>query len=402
LAFDFEKESINMAVRSIRERKLRSILTVTGIVIGIAAIVSMVSIGEGTNQYIQEMFEQLGANKIIVSAYSFSAGPAGFLGTQQLSEKDVSIVKSVRGVEEAIPVLTKGLPTSYKDVTFPSMFIIGVNSKEAQTFFEGSQLEIANGRWLRPGDKYVVILGSLAAEETFGKELSIRDNIIIKEKSFKVIGIMKEIGNRQDDTQIYMTLETLREITGEEEEITVIYAQASDASNIEDVADRVQTKLDNKYGEKTFSVMSTATLAGQISTITNTVSLALGGIAGIALLVAGIGIANTMYMSTLERTKEIGIMKAIGATNSNVLRIFLTEAAIIGLMGGIIGLLIGTGLSKALGYVLETQGMALKTAVTPELALLGLGFSVIVGVVSGFLPSRKAAMLDPIQALRYE
>jgi len=148
--------------------------------------------------------------------------------------------------------------------------------------------------------------------------------------------------------------------------------------------------------------MSTATLAGQISTITGTLSFVLGGIAGIALLVAGIGIANTMYMAILERTKEIGIMKAIGATNRNILEIFLIEAAIIGLAGGAIGVGLGTVMSKILGLALESYGMPLKTVVTLQLALIGLGFSVVVGVVSGFMPARKAARLNPIEALRYE
>lgn len=389
-----------MAVRSIRERKLRSALTVTGIVIGIAAIISLVSIGEGTNKYIQEQFEQLGANKIIVSTFSMQ-GAGGLMGTEQLTEKDIDLVKSVRGIEEAMPILYKTLPVTYKDVTFSTM-IIGINSEDAEDFFEGSQFGIDSGRWIRPGDKYAVTLGSIAAEESFGTELSTRDRVIIKEKSFEVIGVMKEIGNTQDDSQIYMPLETMRDLVGEEDEISAIFAQVYDASDIEEVAERVQQKLDNKYGEEAFTVMSTATLAGQITVITRTISFVLGGIAGIALLVAGIGIANTMYMSILERTKEIGIMKATGATTANILKIFLTEAAILGLVGGIVGVLIGSIISRGIGYVLEAQGMFLKTVVTFELASLGLAFSVIVGLISGFLPARKASRLNPIEALRYE
>ena len=400
MAFDFEKESIMMAVRSIKERKLRSVLTVTGIVIGIAAIVSLVSIGEGTNAYIQEQFEQLGANKLIISSFSMQ-GMGGLMGAQQLTERDVDLVGSVRGVEEAMPILFKTLQVTHKDVTI-STYVIGVNSEEAEEFFKGSQMDVKSGRWLRSGDRYVVTLGSLAAEKNFGKELSLRDEVIIEEKSFQIIGVMKEIGNSQDDSQIYLPLETLRELIDEPDEITMIYAQASDATNIEEVAERIQQKLDNKYGEEIFYVMSTATLAGQISTITGTLSFVLGGIAGIALLVAGIGIANTMYMAILERTKEIGIMKAIGATNRNILEIFLIEAAIIGLAGGAIGVGLGTVMSKILGLALESYGMPLKTVVTLQLALIGLGFSVVVGVVSGFMPARKAARLNPIEALRYE
>jgi putative ABC transport system permease protein len=398
LAFDFEIESARMALQSIRERKLRSVLTVTGIIIGIAAIVSMVSIGDGTNQYIQEQFEQLGANKIIISSISFSGPP---MGGEQLTESDIDLVKSVRGVEKAMPMLYTTTPVTYKDVTITTM-IIALNSDEAMDLFEGSQFGIENGRWIRSGDKYVVVLGKLASEENFGQDIKVRDKLTIKEKQFEVIGVMTEIGNSQDDSQIYMTVEALRELVGTSDEIDAIYAQALDTSNVEDVSERIQQKLDNKYGEDTFTVMSTATLAGQVTSIMSAISIALGGIAGIALLVAGIGIANTMYMTILERTKEIGIMKAIGASGSDILKIFLTEAAIIGLIGGIIGVMLGTGISRTLGYVLELQGLPLKTVVTPELALFSAGFSLAVGVVSGYLPSRQAAQLDPIQALRYE
>ncbi|MHC4749514.1 MAG: ABC transporter permease [Planctomycetota bacterium] len=377
---------------------MRSVLTVTGIVIGIAAIVSMVSIGDGTNKYIQEQFEQLGANKIIISSISFSGPP---LGGEQLTENDVDLVKNIRGVEKAMPMLYTTTPVTYKDVTITTM-IIALNSDEAMDLFEGSQFDIESGRWIRSGDKYVVVLGKLAAEENFGRELKVRDKVIIKEKAFEVIGVMKEIGNSQDDSQIYMTVEALRELVGTSDEIDAIYAQASDTSNVEDVAGQIQQKLDNKYGEDTFTVMSTATLSGQVSSIMSAISIALGGIAGIALLVAGIGIGNTMYMTILERTKEIGIMKAIGASSNHILKIFLTEAAIIGLIGGIVGVVLGTGISNGIGYVLDQQGLPLKTVVTPQLALFSAGFSLVVGVASGFLPSRKAARLDPIQALRYE
>jgi len=400
LSFEFEKEGIKLALRSIRERKLRSFLTIIGIVIGIAAIISMMSIGEGTNQYVQEQFEQLGSNKIIISTFT-GMGPESMFGAEELKEKDVALVKSVRGVELSIPILYKTLSTTYKDTTISS-FVFGMNSNDAKDIFEGSQFEIRSGRWIRPGDKYTIVLGSMASKENFGKELKVRDSITIEDRSFEIIGVMEEVGNSQDDSQIYMTLETLREITGEEEEISAIFAQAYDVKDVEEVADRIQQKLDNKYGEDVFAVMSTSTLANQVSSMMSAISIALGGIASIALVVAGIGIANTMYMSILERTKEIGIMKSIGATNTDILKIFLIEAAMIGLIGGIIGLAAGTGLSNIIGYALESQGLPLKTVVSVQLASLGFFFSIVVGVLSGVLPARKAAQLNPIDALRYE
>ena len=401
MSFEFEKESTRIAFRSIRQRKLRSALTVMGIAIGVAAIISMVSIGEGTNAYIQEQFQQLGANKIIVSAFSFGGGAAGIVGGQTLSENDVDLVQAVRGVEDAMPMLYKTLTVEHKAES-TTTFVIGLDSADAMKFFEGSQMEIGSGRWLRPKDRYVVVIGSAVADEMFSEQVVIRDKLLVKDRPFEVVGVMKELGNRQDDSQLYIPLETMREVTGSEEEISAIYAQAYGTSAVDEVAAGIQQELDDKYGEKVFSVMSTSTLAGQVTAITGALSLALGGIAGIALLVAGIGIANTMYMSTLERTREIGIMKAVGATNRNIMEIFLVEAAMIGLIGGVVGVTAGTGMSYVLGLLLKSYGAGLKALVTPQLAALGIGFSVFVGTLSGFLPARKASRLNPIDALRYE
>jgi putative ABC transport system permease protein len=403
LAMDFEREAVRMAWRSIRERKLRSGLTAMGIIIGIAAIIALMSIGSGTQQYINDQFKAFGANRIIITTrISTTAGPPTG-GGQSLSQKDVDTTLRIRGVSVAIPIYLKSMSVTYKTENRP-ISIYGLNSQEAQTFFSDvSSFKIDSGRFIRPGDKYSLVLGALAAKQSFSTELHVRDKVIIANKSFEIVGIMQETGSSQDDNMYIMPLATLRDIVGVKDTVSIIFAQASDGFNVDDVASSIQTRFDQLYGEKSITVLSTVQLAEQITAITGTLTLVLSGIAGIALVVAGIGIANTMYMSTLERTKEIGIMKAIGATNRNILEIFLTEAAMIGLIGGILGLMFGVAMSYGIGILLASLGTSsFKTLVTPDLAVMGVGFAIAVGVISGFLPSRSAAKKNPIEALRYE
>jgi putative ABC transport system permease protein len=401
LSLEFEKESIKIAVRSIRERKTRSILTVTGIVIGIAAIIALVSIGEGTNKYITEQFQQFGANRIIISR-AIRGGFGATSSFEPLSDSDLTLVKRTRGVDKALPILMKSMPVEFKGET-EVLSVMGIDSGSAVDFFSDIQsFELQSGRFIKAGDKYSVILGAVAAKQSFTTELRIRDKLIINQKTFEVVGILTETGTSQDDSAIIIPRETLGEIAGNTDEITYIFARVVDTSQVDAVAELIQKKMDQEHGEGTFTVLSTTKLAEQITTITGTLSAVLGGVAGIALVVAGIGIANTTYMSILERTKEIGIMKAIGATSTNILEIFLVEAAIIGLIGGLAGAGMGIAMSQVLGFILKSYGMVFTTAVTPELILMGVGFSILVGVVSGLLPARKAAKLNPIEALRYE
>jgi len=220
--------------------------------------------------------------------------------------------------------------------------------------------------------------------------------------TFRVVGILKETGTRELDTFVVIPLKTLRDVTDSKDEISVIVASADNVNNIDKVAEDIQKKLDKMHGEKAFDAITTTQLAERIGSITSTITIFLGSIAAISLIVAGIGIANTMLMSIMERTREIGIMKAIGATNTNIMEIFLMESALLGLVGGIMGCIVGMDMSNLLGRISIISGIQMKTAVTPELLLIGLGFSVIVGIVSGLWPARRAAKLNPIEALRYE
>jgi len=402
LAFEAEKESLRMAFDSIRTRKLRSALTALGILIGISAIIALVSVGEGTNAAVSSALGSLGANTIFVTSGGGGAGFGAPSTGETLGKKDLTDIQSTRGIETAVGIFAKSSAVTFKDQTNRLNFF-GVDTKEAQKFFvEIRAVEIDQGRFFKPGEKHVVVIGSNVASKAFDTVLRVNDKFTVKDQKVQIVGILKETGQSTYDNIVIAPIEDVQESSAQQDQYLIIFARVSDPARIDDIASSIQKKMDDLHGKKVFQVFTTKQLTQQIGTVTNMLSLVLGGIAGIALVVAGIGIANTMYMSIMERTREIGIMKAIGASNRNIIEIFLMEAALIGLVGGIIGDLLGVGLSEVLGAVLKSYGLNFSTKVTPQLLILGLSFAVGVGVFFGFLPARKAAKMNPIEALRYE
>ena len=400
LAFESELESLRMAFDSIRERKLRSALTALGIIIGIAAIIALVSIGEGTSAAVTSALGSLGGNTIFIT----SGGGGGFgapSSSDSLDKKDLNVINAVKGIDLAIGIAVKSESVTFRSETKRLSFF-GVDTKEAQKFFTDlGVVQIDTGRFFKSGEKHALVLGHNVAEKSFADVVKVNDKFTVKDQKIEVIGILKETGSSTYDSIIIAPIDDIADSTGTVQ-YTIVFAKVNNIDRIDDIATSVQKKMDDLHGKKAFMVFTPKQLSQQIGTVTNMLSLTLGGIAGIALIVAGIGIANTMYMSIIERTREIGIMKAIGASNRNVLEIFLMEAALIGLFGGIIGCAVGVGFSEVLGLVLRNYGLNFATKVTAELLVLGLSFSVTVAVLFGFLPARKAAKMNPIEALRYE
>jgi len=242
----------------------------------------------------------------------------------------------------------------------------------------------------------------------FDEGVDLRDKLIIQGKEFRVVGVMEQIGNPADDSQVYIPLETAKEIFDKEDEIDMVYVQIKAGFEPNEVAENIEKKLrkarDEKKGEETFSVQTFEQLLETFSNIFAVVQGVLVGIAAISLLVGGIGIMNTMYTAVLERTKEIGTMKAIGAKNSDILWIFLFESGLLGLVGGAVGILIGIGLAKGTEYVATTAlGTPFLQASFPLYLIVGaLAFSFLIGTASGILPAMQAAKLKPADALRYE
>ena len=237
----------------------------------------------------------------------------------------------------------------------------------------------------------------------FKDKILLRNKIKLQGHDFRVVGVLKPVGNQQDDNTIYIPLETFREIFNQKnEEVGFISAQVKPGVDILSLQEKVERILKRERDNENFQVVTPTQILEQINTILGVIQSVLVGIAAISLLVGGIGITNSMYTTVLERTKDIGIMKSIGATNSSILLIFLLESGLMGLVGGIFGVILGTLISYGISTFSTQAGFKLLFEINLPLILFGLFFAFIVGTFSGVLPARQASKLKPVDALRYE
>jgi len=393
-------EIFKVAIRNVSYRKLRSFLTLLGIAIGIAAVVALVSVGEGLRFTISDQLQQMGTDKIIVMAgmTEESGGVPGF--SISLKEKDVELVSDVKGVKKAIPLITTRIAVKFKEES-KLLWVSGIPPEETEEFYKDFQnFEVEEGRWMKSGEDDVTVVGALIPDRIFPK-LRLKNKLEIMDKKFKVIGVLKSLGNAQDDSQLLISYDVMKKLMNNTDEVTVILVQTDEDPT--KVSERIEKKLDKKYGKDTFMAMTTEQMIERVNTIFAVLSAVLAGIAAISLLVAGFGILNTMLMSVMERTREIGIMKAIGATNFDVMFLFLVESMIVGVIGGLLGIIIGSILSMGAARIITTTiGLAFHSVISPTLLVGVVIFSVIVGCISGLYPAWRASRLDPVEALRYE
>ena len=399
---------IKLVIINLAHRKLRSLLTIIGIFIGIAAVVSLLSLGQGVNFAIREQFEKMGADKIVVLPASGQMGllSASF-ASKPLTEKDVDKISKIRGVDIAAGIIFKSARVIFGKET-KYVFVTGIPLDETKEIIKTmQQFEIEKGKDLNEENKYEAVVGHDFAYDLFEREVKPGDEIEIEGKKFKVVGILEKIGNRMDDTSVVISIKIAKDIFDVEDEISIIFVKVKKGVDVNSVAEEIKEKLrklkNEEEGEESFQVQTSAQLMERVQTILSLFQIMLVGIAAISLLVGGIGIMNTQYTSVLERTREIGIMKAIGASNLDVMLIFLIEAGIIGLVGGIIGCILGIGMAKLIEiYAANTGFSTLKAYVDSTLILGSLAFSFFIGAISGFAPARRAAKLQPAEALRYE
>ncbi len=404
-------ENIKIAFQALALNKLRSFLTMLGIIIGVGAVVAMLSIGTGAQQMILQNVQDIGSNLIIVTpgAREQERGFEQMFGTapqDQLKVADAEAIKNESTlIEGVIPVVLRSSIASFKGKN--SMVSTYASTEEALQVYN---FEIDKGSFYTASDvansSNVAVLGQTVVENLFGRSDPIGEIIKLDNQNFRVIGTIKSMGSTQfgqdQDNIVSMPITTaMRRLYGIDH-VDLVLAQSQSEEVIDEASNEVEKILRRSHnlraGEKNdFTVQNQTQILDIMSTITNVFTITIAGIASISLLVGGIGIMNIMLVSVTERTREIGIRKAVGAKNKDILVQFLIESIVLSIIGGIIGIAFAVTVS----FILNRFTM-LTTAITVMPIILAISFSTIVGIFFGIYPAMRAARLNPIDALRYE
>ena len=397
---------LRSSLRSILKNKSRTILTSLGIIIGVTSVILLTSIGTGLKKYISDQFESLGANSIYVTPgqiFNEKGGISqggGAMISNKFNLKDVDRIKRKLKNVSVMPANVSFADIKSSHSLVKSIEIAGSN------FEYGPNNNLVpspdNGRWFTQEEdtkkNAVIVIGDKIANDLFPSGNAVGKKIIIKGKNFKVIGVLDKkgaaIGGASIDDHAFIPLSVAFEISGNQE-IQTIVIKAPNKDSVEQTKKDLTNIMLEKYDKETFSVFDSSQLLSSINSIISTLTIALTGIAAISLIVGGIGIMNIMLVSVTERTREIGLRKAVGAYPRAILIQFLIEAIILSCFGGLVGIFLGTLGTLGINHVFPAR-------ITPGSILLAFGVSSIVGIIFGVAPARKASKLTPIEALKYE
>ncbi len=398
---------LRLAISNLTHRGLRSFLTLLGIFIGIAAVVALISLGNGLQNAITGQFATLSADRLLIQNAGDAFGPPGAGSIAKLTEHDKKVVEEISGITRVLSRYVRVARMDFNKVAGFEFLSSFPSKKEDFTYFVDSfKLEAEEGRLPTVDERGKIVIGSGFKENTYGKPLKVGTSVTIQGKSFEISGILKETGSFQFNTAIFMAEEDLKKIFNIENEIDFIVAQVTDLAQVDTVAEAIKRALrkdrHEKEGAETFSVESPLQALSAINTILIGINAVIAGIAAISLIVGGVGIANTMYTSVLERTKEIGTMKALGAHNRDILKVFITESALLGLIGGMGGALLGLALAFAVSGIASKAlgGITLAVTVSYPLITIAILFALILGLIAGTIPAIQASKLNTVEALR--
>ena len=395
-----------LAFRQIMRNPMRSLLTVLGIVIGVASVITMVTVGNGATIAVKEQIESFGSNQLILRRGQ-RLGPGGAAGAPSFKVDDIQALEDqIAGVISASPHNNRNTIVVANGRNWTTS-VIGSD----KGYFATENRELAEGRYFEDTEEMsgaaVCVIGTTIQKELFGAGASVLGEMLrINTFSCRIIGLLAEkgaaaMGNDQDDLVVLPFNTVARRLVGNNRVNTILI-------NIDTTSDREHLKSSirdlmrerrslSEGDDDNFVIHDTAEVAERVASATKIMTALLGAVAAVSLLVGGIGIMNIMLVSVTERTREIGVRLAIGATAHEVLLQFLIEAVVLGCMGGILGILIAVGASWALTTVME-----LPYAFDPQINILSFAFAALTGIIFGYFPARRAASLDPIEAVRHE
>jgi putative ABC transport system permease protein len=404
-------EVFRISWEAIGKNKVRSLLTMLGIIIGVAAVIIMISISAGTEATISDQITSLGSNLIFVSSSFTRMGPGMSSGTSLVYDDATAIADSISGVTGVVVEQDATETVKAGDVSLDSISISGTSPD----FMSVRDLTVASGRFITAedvsNDKKVIVLGSGLAEELFGTTNPVGESILVEYTRMTVIGVMAEkgtVGEVDYDARAYIPISVMlakfartpfSRITGDT--IRMVYVQVDPDANMDNVILQIQILLAKRHNVSldsgSFSITTQQDIIATQESTTAAFRSLLAWVAGVSLIVGGIGIMNIMLVSVTERTREIGLRQSVGATPNDIRGQFLTEALLMSLVGGLIGAAVGVGGSWLYGRLGE-----MRTVIVPSSILLAFGSAAAVGAFFGFYPANQAAKLDPIDALRHE
>lgn len=387
-------QSVKMAVDSILSNKMRSFLTMLGMIIGVMSLVVLVSIVNGATSQVTDSISRIGTNLLTVQIQDDKENPFTLSEINALAEKE--------SVKNAAP-FSQGNGTAKYERNSSSITLYGTTS----AYYDIQGLSLARGRFLKNADvnqgTFVAVVNATAAEELFERTNVVGESISINGYHFTIIGVLEEedttIGNASERLEAYIPFSVLSKISGGSRDVTSFYVSSADEESMDQVEADITAYLYERLSGDTdaFSIINSSTIMETMSSVTDTMKWMLGGIAAISLLVGGIGIMNIMLVSVTERTREIGIRKAIGARKQTILVQFLIEALLV----SVSGCLIGIGLSALTVFGINHIMTSVSASISIDVVLVAIGFSMVIGLVFGSYPAYKAANKRPIDALRY-
>lgn len=378
-----------IAIKDMKKKKFSTFLTVFAISLGILSIYVILSINQNFNTSIQDQLDDFGADKVFIQ----KTGGSDVLFDKQL----ISQIERISNIEKVYGYALESLQFE-NGREFERVSVLA--SELSEDFFEDNTIEIERGQAPSPNSDFVIVMGPLVAKEEFSQELDVGQSLTIAGVKFKIVGIAEELGNPQDDSTIYMQYDVLQRF-GLVEDYDMLAVIAINALDIENTKLNLEIYFEREFGENKVDVLTSQDLLDQLNQVTGLITGVLGGIGFVSLIVGALGVINTMFVIVTEKIKEIGILKSVGATNQQILLLFMFQSALFGILGALFGVLIGSFALIGIGVVLENLGYSfLEVQISYIIIAQMVAFGAIVGAVAGFIPSYIASRMNVVDALR--